>query len=509
MKRVASLAELPADRGHHVEVDGQKILLVRDGAAVRAYSAVCPHAGAPLEEGAVCNGRIVCPWHKAAFRLSDGALMEPPALDGLAAFPVRVEGDDVFVDAKAQIRPTSPRRRQEEMFVIVGAGAAGATGAVALREFGFGGRIVLIGREPGLPFDRTSLSKFVVSGEMKPEETPPLREAAFYDDQDIERIEAEVVGFDVAKRELNLADGRGFSFAQALLAPGGTPKSLAIPGAEKRGVHVLRSREDAASILADIRPGVSAVILGSSFIGLEVASCLRAQHISVAVVSPEQTPFARQFGERIGRSLRALHEANGVVFHAGAKPSTIEGDARVSAVVLEGGRRLEADMVLMAVGVEPRTRFLRGAAMTSDGGVVVDSSMRVAEGVFAAGDIAAFPLLSGGKPTRIEHWRVAQQQARLAAANMLGNKTSFDATPFFWTYHYGQNFEYLGHADIWDDEIVLGDVDKQNFVAFLLQGRRVAAVVACGRERLTAILSERMRTPLLREEAVSLARSQL
>ena len=508
MKKVASLAGLPSDRGLRVEVDGQKILLVRDGNSVRAYSAVCPHAGGPLEEGAVCNGRIVCPWHKGTFRLSDGALMEPPALDALVAFPVRLDGDAIFVDSRPASRPHSLRRRQDEAFLIVGAGAAGGTAAAALREFGFGGRIVLIGRESGLPFDRTSLSKFVISGEMKPEDTPPLRTPAFYDEQEIERIDAEIVSFDAARRELALADGREFSFARALLAPGGEPKSLDLPGVRKQGVHVLRSREDAASILADIRPNARAVILGSSFIGLEVASCLRAQQIAVDVVSPEQIPFARQFGERIGESLRALHEANGVVFHAGVKPARVEGDAHVSAVVLEDGRRLRADLVVMGVGVQPRTGFIRGAALRSDGGVIVDAQMRACESVFAVGDIAAFPLPPEGKPTRIEHWRVAQQQARIAAANMVGGEVIYDATPFFWTYHYGQNFEYLGHADRWSDEIVLGDVKKQNFVAFLLQGQRVAAVVACGRERLTAILTERMRTPLMKDEAVLLARNQ-
>jgi NADPH-dependent 2,4-dienoyl-CoA reductase/sulfur reductase-like enzyme/nitrite reductase/ring-hydroxylating ferredoxin subunit len=505
MKKVASLAELPTDRGLRVEVDGQKILIVRDGDAVRAYSAVCPHAGAPLEEGALCNGRIVCPWHKGAFRIADGALMEPPPLDALASYPVRVDGDDIFVEAKAKTRPQAPRRRQEDAFVIVGAGAAGGTGAAALREFGFGGRIVLIGREAGLPFDRTSLSKFVISGEMKPEETPLLREAEFYEKQGIERIEAEVVRFDAARRDLTLGDGREFSFAQALLAPGGKPKSLDLPGVGKQGVHVLRRREDAASILTDIRSGARAVILGSSFIGLEVASCLRAQGVSVAVVSPEEIPFARQFGERIGWSLRVLHEANGVVFHAGVKPASFEGDAHVSGIVLEDGRKIEANLVVMGVGVQPSTRFVSGAPLSSDGGVIVNANMRVSEGVFAAGDIAAFPVPPEGKPTRVEHWRVAQQQARIAAANMLGEEATYQATPFFWTYHYGHNFEYLGHAERWDSEIVLGDIEKQNFVAFLLQGQRVAAVVACARQRLTAVLAERMRTSLLRDEAVSLA----
>ncbi len=507
MEKVATLAQLPVDRGLRVEVADQKILLVRDGDAVRAFSAVCPHAGAPLEEGAICNGRIVCPWHKGAFRVADGALAEPPALDGLSRFPVRLEGGDILVDARVEAHAETHPPVEERTFVIVGAGAAGATAAAALRAFGFGGRILLIGHEPGLPFDRTSLSKFVVSGEMKPEETPLLRPETFYADQRIERIAAKVVGFDASRRELTLSDNRRIAFAQALLAPGGEAKLPDVEGVGLRGVHILRSREDAAAILADVRPGARALVLGASFIGLEVASCLIAQKAQVTVVSPEEIPLTRQFGQRIGKSLRALHEANGVTFHGDVKVAKLEGDDRVSALALVDGRRLAADLVVIGVGVRPATRFVHGVELAKDGGLPVDSAMRAAEGVFAAGDVAAFPVPPAAKLTRIEHWRVAQQQARVAAANMLGGRATFDAVPFFWTYHYGKNFEYLGHAESWDDEVHCGEVEKQDFVTLFLQGERVAAVAACERQRLTAVLSERMRRPLTRDEALRLVQA--
>ena len=504
MQKVAPLAQLRADRALAVEVDGQKIILLRDGDAVRAYSAVCPHAGGPLEEGGICQGRIICPWHKGAFRVCDGALLEPPPLDDLTRYPARVEGQDVYVD----VTPAPPQavrpQMDERTFVIVGAGAAGGTAVAALREFGFGGRILLIGREPGPPFDRTALSKFVVAGEMKPSETPPLRPEEFYAEHRIERLEAEVARFDARRRELVLTDGRRIAFERALLAPGGEPKIPEISGVDKRGVHVLRSREDAASILADLRPGARAIVLGSSFIGLETAACLRAQKASVTVVSPEPVPFARQFGERIGRSIRALHEAHGVLFVDNAKAAQIEGNGRVSGLLLHDGRRLPADLIVVGVGVRPATRFVRGVEPGEDGGLPVDATLRLAEGIYAAGDVAAFPLTPGGEQTRIEHWRVAQQQARVAAANMLDRRVPCVVTPFFWTYHYGNNFEYLGRAERWDEEIVFGDVDKQDFLALLMQGESVAAVVSCGRQRISSVLSERMRTTLLREEAMQI-----
>ena len=509
MERAASLKDLREDRGLKVELGGEKILLVRDGDAVRAVSSVCPHAGAPLEEGAVCQGRIVCPWHKATFRVSDGALVEPPALEGLKTYPVRVEGDDVFVGAEPTPRKPVHSQNRGRTFAVVGAGAAGVAAAGALREFGFGGRVLLVGREPGLPYDRTSLSKFVVAGQMKAEETPPLWPEEFYDAHRIERVQGNVVRLDVAARELELEDGRRVTFDRALVAPGGQPKTLDIPGVDKQGVHVLRSREDAAAILKSVKPGAQAVILGSSFIGLEVASCLRAQEIGVTVVSPEKVPFAKQFGERIGRSISALHEANGVAFVSEAKAAKLDGADGVSHVVLEDGRRLPADLVIVGVGVRPATDFIRGIELTQEGGLAVDASLRAAEGVYAAGDIAVFPLTPDGEPTRIEHWRLAQQHARAAAANMLGGDVRFEAVPFFWTYHYGQNFEYLGHAETWDEEVFLGDVDKQEFAALFLKGERVVAVVACQRQSYTAALAERMRAPLMREEALQLASKTL
>jgi NADPH-dependent 2,4-dienoyl-CoA reductase/sulfur reductase-like enzyme len=420
---------------------------------------------------------------------------------------VYISGDDVFVDPEPESIQSPEPPHDDRMFVIVGAGAAGASAAGALREFGFGGRILLIGREPGEPFDRTSLSKFVLAGQMKPEEAPPLRPAEFYTKHRIERIEAEVVRMDVARRELVLAEGRAIAFNGALVCTGAEPTAPKLPGLEKAGVHFLRTREDTEAILHNLKPGARAIVLGSSFIGLEVASCLRAQDVQVTVVSPEAVPFARQFGETIGQSIRALHEANGVIFASPAKAASLEGDGRVRELVLEDGRHLPADLVVIGVGVRPVTSFIEGACVADDGGLVVDEHLCVAPGVYAAGDVAVFPLPPDGEPTRIEHWRVAQAQARVAAANMAGRNVASDSTPFFWTYHYAKNFEYLGHAKSWSEQLIFGDVDKQEFVSLLLQGERVAAVIACERQRLTAVLAERMRAPLTRAEAIRIIES--
>jgi len=506
MRKLARLQDLPEDRGLRVALDDQQILLVRTGDDVQAFQADCPHAGAPLEQGAICQGRLVCPWHKAVFRVSDGALIEPPALAALTRYPVQVSPEgDVLVSAESYgfeyPSPDGDRRTA----AIIGAGAAGAAAALALRERGFGGTILLIGQESGPPYDRTALSKFVLAGQMPPDEVPPVLPETELVAHNIRQVFGRVERQDVAGRRVQMADGSAHGYDMALVATGGTPRRPDLPGADLAGVHVLRARDDAAGILAEVRPGARVVILGASFIGLEVASALRAQDVAVAVVSPEEVPFARQFGPEIGGMFRDLHEANGVAWHLPGQAARLEGEGRVRRVVLEDGTVLAADLVILGVGVRPATDFIRGLELSEDGGIPVDAGMRAAEGLYAAGDIARFPL--GATEVRIEHWRVAQQQARIAAHNMLGGDDRYEGVPFFWTYHYGKRFEYLGHASAWDEVVIEGDLDEQRFVALLVRQGMVAAVVGCERERATALLSEQLRGPLSQDQALRVIRA--
>jgi NADPH-dependent 2,4-dienoyl-CoA reductase/sulfur reductase-like enzyme/nitrite reductase/ring-hydroxylating ferredoxin subunit len=506
MRKLARLQDLAEDRGLRVTLDDHQILLVRTGDDVQAFQADCPHAGAPLEQGAICQGRLVCPWHKAVFRLSDGALVEPPALAALARYPVQVTADgDVLVSAESYGFEYPSRDGDRRTVAIIGAGAAGGAAALALREGGFGGTILLIGQESGPPYDRTALSKFVLAGQMPPDEVPPLVPEAELAAHNIRQVFGRVERLDVAGRRVQMADGSAHGYDMALIATGGTPRRLDLPGAELAGVHVLRARDDAARILAEVRPGARVVILGASFIGLEVASALREQDVQVAVVSPEEVPFVRQFGPEIGGMFRDLHAAHGVAWHLPGQAARLDGEGRVRRVVLDDGTVLPADLVILGVGVRPATEFIRGLELAEDGGIPVDAGMRAAEGLYAAGDIARFPL--GGAEVRIEHWRVAQQQARIAAHNMLGGNDRFEGVPFFWTYHYGNRFEYLGHATEWDEVVIEGDLRERRFVALLVARGQVAAVVACQRERATAVLAERLRTPLTTEEALRLIRA--
>ena len=507
MQQVATLTSLEEGKPETVEIGDVKILLVRDGDLVHAFGAECPHAGAPLAEGAVCDGRIVCPWHKASFRLQDGALLEPPALDPLTRYPVQIEDGAVLVSPVPI--PSRPVLRADERtddartMVIAGAGAAGTAAACALREFGFSGRIVLVGQEPGDAYDRTALSKFVLQGAMPPDEVAPLRPADFYATHRIERVHGEARTLDRPARKLTLADGASLDYDAVLIATGGVPRRLPVPGADLAGVHTLRSREDARRILAGLNEKPAHVVIaGASFIGLEAASALREQEVDVTVVSPDQLPFASQFGEAIGGMFRRLHESHGVRFIGGSRVSRIEGpeDAigRVTGVVLDDGRRIEASLVLVGLGIAPATDFADGLQKTEDGGIVVDAGMRAAEGVFAAGDVARFPF-GGRDGVRVEHWRVAQQHARIAAAGMLGQASRLEQLPFFWTYHYGKRYEYLGypqdsgdrHSDQmhFDQVHIEGDLDSGDFLARLTRDGDMVGVFACGREAATAALS--------------------
>ncbi|HYS66839.1 MAG TPA: FAD-dependent oxidoreductase, partial [Paraburkholderia sp.] len=309
-RRVARFSQLRADRAERVVVDGEHILLVRDGDTVRAYAADCPHAGGPLEKGALCHGRIICPWHKGTFDVATGNVLEPPPLAALDRYPVVVSGDDVMVTPQRQPQPVRHAAAQEPHYVVIGAGAAGAAACAALRECGFDGRVTLIGDEPHAPYDRTALTKFVPSAEMAPADVPPLLAPDWLERHDVERIVAKVACLDVPKRTIHFETGGELTYDTALLATGSVPKVPAIAGTELGGVHVLRNRDDAAALVDAIGEDAGntrVAILGSSFIGLETASALRKRGTQVTVISPEKTPFAKQFGERAGVMFRELH----------------------------------------------------------------------------------------------------------------------------------------------------------------------------------------------------------
>ncbi len=484
---VALLKDLAAGAMHQVDVEGTPILLTLDGGVPYAVAATCPHAGAPLAEGVRHGTQVICPWHKATFCLRTGALLEPPAVDGLQRFDVRVDGSKVMLTYPAVDPEPQTLQADGRCFVIVGAGAAGAVAAQTLREAGFGGRVVMLDRENRVPYDRTLLSKYFLSGETGDEKTP-LQSQSFYRQHGIERRTADVTRVDVAKREITSADGSVLRYDAALLATGADPMQPKLNGIDLGNVFSLRSRADAEAILAQAERGGRVVVLGASFIGMEVAASLRERGLDVTVVGKEAAPFEKQLGAKIGDVFTSLHKSRGVIFRLGQGVQALQGGPNVQGVVLEDGEILPADLVVVGFGVKPSTGYLDGIASSDDGSIPVDACLRVAEGLFAAGDIARFPLHGDGDPIRVEHWRVAQQHGRLAALNMLGQSNRYDAVPVFWTIQYLKRLDYIGHATEWDSVVVHGDPAAPAFLAYYVRDQRVVAAVGLDRDEDTAAL---------------------
>ncbi|TKI06328.1 FAD-dependent oxidoreductase [Martelella alba] len=499
-QRVMSLSAMAESEPQKISVDGTDIVLVKLGDKVFALEAACPHSGAPLEKGAVCQGKLICPWHKSVFSL-DGTLEDPPALRSLKRYPVNIEGNAVWIDPSPMAQPGVPSIAVEsdtEALVVVGAGAGGSAAVKALRDKGYAGRLIVIDREKQAPYDRTALSKFVPQGDMALDEVPALLETRFYREEHIERITGDVEALCVKERKLRLADGGIIPYRRLLLATGGTPRRPDLPGKALLGVEVLRSWEHAAALMSAVEKRHRLVIIGNSFIGMEMAAALRKRNVDITVVAKRPLPFEQQFGTVLATFFRRRHEDRGVKFVDG-EPASFDGEQRVTGVILKDGRRVDGDLVLLATGVAPSTGFIHDLPLNDDGSLSVDSAMSAGQDVYAIGDIATFAL--NGRPTRIEHWRVAQQQGRIAAAAMIGGNDAYHAIPYFWTQHYGVRYEYLGHATDWDDIDIFGSPDKDDFVALFSRDERLAAVVAAGRMRTTGTLLVRMGEPLTLREA--------
>jgi len=484
---VAMLADLNDGGMLPVTIEEMKILLIRAGDAIRAIGGTCPHAGAPLEQGIRSGTRLVCPWHKATFCVRTGALLDPPAVDSLPNFEVCLDDERILVTLPPG-RPAEPNLPPDErIFAIVGAGAAGALAAQTLRQSEFNGRIVMLDQFNQVPYDRTLLSKYHLSGGPFAEKTP-LQTQSFYKEHRIERRTAHVTRLDANRRTIESACGDTLHYDTALIATGAAPIKPDLIGAHLDNVFLLRTKADANAILTRAERSETAVVLGASFIGMEVAASLRERGLSVTVVGMEDAPFEKQLGAVIGNAFVELHQKHGVAFRLGQQIQALEGDRTIQTVVLKNGERLSADLVVIGFGVKPVTNYLTGIALNQDGSVTVDDTLKVADGLYAAGDIARFPHF--GELLRVEHWRVAQQQGRTAALNMLGREVRYEAVPVFWTIQYMKRLDYIGHAKEWDEIVVHGDLGKPEFLAYYVKNNRVIAAAGVDRDQDTAALIE-------------------
>ena len=423
-----------------------------------------------------------CPWHHACFDLRTGEAVKAPALNPIACFGVVREGDRVRVGQPREPAPPPPPPKNEpRRIVIVGTGAAGHAAAEQLRLRGYRGQLVMIGADPAGPVDRPNLSKDYLAGNA-PEEWIPLRPSEWFAEQGIElQLGARVAAIDPKKRTVTCENGRSYEYDRLLLATGAEPIKLTIGGAELPRVHYLRTLDDSRQIIAAAKASRSAgsrvVVIGTSFIGLEVAASLRARELEVHVVAPDKVPLARVMGEELGGYIKSLHEEHGVTFHLGKRPKVIEeSGAGGLSVRLDDDSRLACDFVVVGIGVRPATALAEKAGLKVDDGVVVDAELRTSdEHIFAAGDLARYPDPRAGKSIRVEHWVVAERQGQTAARNMLGAKEAFADVPFFWSMHYDVGINYVGHAEKWDRAVVDGSPAAKDCAVRFFAGDQLLA----------------------------------
>jgi NADPH-dependent 2,4-dienoyl-CoA reductase/sulfur reductase-like enzyme/nitrite reductase/ring-hydroxylating ferredoxin subunit len=471
------LAEGTMLSGH---VGDDEVMLARQGGKLFAVSAHCTHYHGPLADGLLVGETVRCPWHHARFNLRTGEAAAAPALSPLTCWQVEErDGTIVVTSKKVQPAPTATGRANERI-VIVGGGAAGFAAAEILRRRGFKGSVTMLSNDSAAPVDRPNLSKDYLAGSA-PEDWVPLRSDDWYAENSIQlSLRTEVAALDAKSKELLLGDGRKIQFDKLLLATGAEPVKLDIPGADQTNVHTLRSLSDCRAIIAQTKNAKRAVVIGASFIGLESASALRARDIEVHVVAPEKRPLERVFGPQLGDFIRALHEDHGVKFHLENGVTAINGNR----VTLKNGAPLEADLVIIGVGVRPRLTLAEKAGLAIDKGVTVDRHMETsAPGIYAAGDIARWPDPISGERIRVEHWVVAERQGQTAALNMMGVPTPFRSAPFFWSQHYDVPINYVGHAEKWDAIDIDGDVMKRDCVVRYRLGGRLMAVASIYRDK--------------------------
>ncbi len=467
-------------------VDSEDAILVRHGDQLFAVGAHCTHYHGPLADGLVVGDTVRCPWHHACFSLRTGEALRAPALDPIPCWRVERVGDTVFVREKLpelSVRTAQPSDTPLNMprsIVIVGGGAAGLAAADMLRREGYDGPLTMLSADDVAPTDRPNLSKDFLAGNAQ-EDWIPLRAPEYYAERRIDLVlNSRVSSIDVLQKRVRLESGQVYAFDALLIATGAEAVRLDIQGATDSRLHYLRTFADSKTIIARAASAKTVVVVGASFIGLEVAASLRARGLVVHVVAPESQPLERIMGPEVGRFIRSLHESHGVVFHLGRTVQRVDG----TRVTLSDATAVSADFLVLGVGVRPALGLAERAGLAVDRGIMVNEYLETSvPGIFAAGDVARWPDPHSGDRIRVEHWVVAERQGQTAARNMLGRRERFDAVPFFWSQHYDVTINYVGHAERWDRVEIDGDLERDCAVRYK-RGDRTLAVATIARDVL-------------------------
>ena len=492
--------------------DDSIILITRDDNTFHAFDGKCPHAGANLGDGIRCGNRVVCPWHHATFDSSDGTLLEPVAIEGLTQYEIVDNGDTLTVDTTAKIDSSIANDKLTETHtIIVGGGAAGFMTAHQLRNTGYGGKITLISADDKAPYNRPLLSKAFLAGNM-PEEKLLLGGSDWAQKHEITLSLNQTVSEVLPnERTIIIKDKNGNSDKQTadflVVATGAEPKIPPFQGAELDGVYTLRSMDDAKLIKAASHDQ-RVVIIGTGFIGMEVASALAQADTtaSITVIGQDHRVMGNIVSETVSNALIKLHEEKGIQFVFDASVTEIvklekaddseSNFSRVGGITLANGESIDADIVILGTGVAPRTELF--AEVNAPDGVQVDSHLQLRDGVYALGDIAKATNQMGRM--RIEHWRVALQHGLVTAAAILGDDhvhSLEERTPFFWTMQYGKSLRYSGHAATPDNNILFGSPDTLDYIEYYFddggEDTRASAASTLGRDKELVAFSELLR----------------
>jgi NADPH-dependent 2,4-dienoyl-CoA reductase/sulfur reductase-like enzyme/nitrite reductase/ring-hydroxylating ferredoxin subunit len=466
-------------------VGDEDVILARQADEFFAVGAGCTHYHASLAEGLIVSDQLRCPLHHACFSLRTGIALYAPAFDAIPRWRVELVGDRVFVREKLPALPQYPEANTKtppnspSSVVIVGGGAAGLAAADMLRRKGYNGPVTIISADDSAPYDRPNVSKDYLQQPI-PDEWMNLRLLDFYREQRIDlALNSGVASLDLHLKQVQLQDGRTYPFGALLLATGADVIKIPIPGARESDLFYVRTWSDARAIFKRVETARQVVVVGASFIGLEVAASLRARGLEVHVVAPENQPFERTLGAEVGGFFRVLHESHGVIFHLGKTVTHMNENQ----VTISDGTKVQADFLILGVGVRPSVTLAEQAGLEVDGGIVVNEYLETsASGIFAAGDIARWPDPHSGQRIRVEHWVVAERQGQVAAKNILGYREPFDAVPFFWTQQFDVALKYVGHAEQWDAVEIDGNLEERNCTVNYKQGGKTAAVATIGRE---------------------------
>ncbi|XP_041052667.1 apoptosis inducing factor mitochondria associated 4 [Carcharodon carcharias] len=526
-KEVCLATEMQDEEMREVEIKNHKVLLIKSNGEFSAIGHLCSHYGSPLVKGVLSHGRVRCPRHGACFNIKTGDIEEFPCVDGLQRFKVEVQDGKVILSISAKILELNKRTQDmvtrspgnKGVILLIGGGPASLICAETLRQEGYKGRVILATKEMHLPYDRPKLSKSLNSQV----ENILLRKAEFYSTYDIEVLTNKevlllnmvmeenhpkrfiAIGEKIAlilqatsvntkKRKVRFKDGTTQQYDNLLIATGSIPKMLDCPGADLENVCLLRTPEDANKI-DELATGKNVVIVGSSFIGMEVAAYLAEKAKSVSVIGTSEVPYQNVLGIEIGKAIMKMFEQEAIKFYMLDHVTELRGeDGLLKEVVLASGKVLPSDICVVGIGVTPATSFLNGSPIKTDskGTVVVDQFMQTSVAkVFAAGDITSFPLpLQNNQSVNIGHWQLAHMQGHVAALNMQKKNTGINTVPFFWTHFFGKSLRYAGYGTGYEEVIFQGDIGELKFAAFYIKEDKVVAVASLNYDPVVAQVAE-------------------